>query len=704
LNSLETLAPAWTAKLHGQSPRLFFSDAEWTQVRREIDAPSPERAALTTAFFAQADLILTEPIPAYLPPAQMIGKPHVGPTLFAAMEELWQREVGNNIFALAVAARLRPDAAYRARLHDLVMAAIRFDTWGRSNNPRMGDNADLAIGHVGRGIAVAYDWHRDAFTDSELAHIRAVVAARLPCLLKGLYGDAYWAAGFEENHNHVSVAALAFCGIAFYDEIPGAPEWLAAARLNFQSVGRHMPADGSSVEGVSYWSYGMSYILQYIEATRPVIDSADLYQLPFLKNAAAYRLLAATPGLVGNLPWGDSVPRGWTTPHHLLYRLAAQYDDRTAAWFADHLPAPRGGSDDHALNMLWARNAPPAGPAPLALDGRLTVNDLVTTRSGWDATDYVLSIKAGYTNRNHSHLDAGALALAFGDEWILIAPGYGKGAGDGAFWNSGGPRWTYFSNATESHATLLVNGKNQRFDRDARATVTRFFSSTDWNATTVDLTRAYHDVTSLTREVLHRRGDYILVFDSATAAQPVTVEWLAQFRGSPAVEPDGSLLASGKNGALRVALLAPSAPLALREPTSPKIDVTKGRHFTCSAAQSGTAVSVTALLQPVPAGKTAPALKARIVDGLLEITGATWTDRLAKSEKIAALRFTLPGRNPPVRITARLAGVRTTSAGIESFLALDATEVELPGLSHHAETPQNLAGKRNPDGTWTLTR
>ncbi|TSJ79753.1 DUF4962 domain-containing protein [Rariglobus hedericola] len=703
LKSLETQSPSWTATIRENRPRLYFSDTQWPQVVRELAALPAPRAALRDAFYSSMDKVVAEPPPEYLPPEQMVGKRGDTKTLYSAMEELWQREVGNQIFALAVAARLKPDAPYRAKMRELTLAAIAFETWGR-NTSKMGNNADLAAGHIGRGIAVAYDWHRDAFTDAERQQIRDVIAARMPCLLKGLYGDAFWARGFEENHNQVSVAALAFCGIAFYGELPGAPEWLAAARLNFQRVADHASDDGSSVEGVSYWTYGMNYILQYIEATRLITDSADLYQRPFLKNAAAYRLNASTSGLTGNLPWGDAVTRDWSTPHAIIYRLASEYTDSDAAWFADNLPTPRGGADDRALNFLWARTAPASGSGPRALDHRLTVNDLVTTRSGWSSTDYLLSIKAGPTNRNHSHLDAGALALAFGDEWVLVAPGYGKGSGEGAFWQSGGSRWTYFSNATESHATLLVNGKNQRFDRDARATITGFFSSPDWNATTVDLTRAYSDVTSLTREVLHRRGDYILVFDTATATQPVTIEWLAQFRTDPIKPNSSTLLAEGKNGRLLTTLLAPAEQLTLREPTTPKVDVTQGRHFTYAAKQSGEALGFTALFQPVPAAKTTSALTTRVTGNHIEIFGEGWTDHLARSEKTSELRFSLTSDQTTAHISARLAIIRTTSAGIVSFIALDAASINLPGLSRTFGAPKNLTGQRNADGTWTISQ
>lgn len=700
--SLQANEAAWKQAIAAKSPRLYFPKEAWPEVVKQIDAMAEPRAQYPKQFFETMDKVVADPVPTYRPPEQVVGTRGDAPSIYAAQEELWEREVGNQIFALAVAARLKPEGPYRAKMHDLVMAALAYDTWGRAKPP-MGDNSDLSAGHVSRGIAVAYDWHRDAFTDEERAKIRQVIAERLPCLLGGLYGNAFWGAGYGENHNHVSVTGLAFCGLAFYDEIPDAPTWLAAARLDFQNVMKVLPGDGSSYEGASYWGYGIDFILQYIEGTRTIIDSADLYQAPFLKHAADFRILAATPGMLGVLPWGDSVTRGWSTPHYVLYRLAAQYGDPGPAWFADHFPDPKGGADEKTLNMLWARNAPTGGSGELALDGRLWVNDMVNSRTGWAADDYMLCLKGGPTNRNHSHLDAGALALAFGDEWVLAAPGYGSGSSKPAYWDSRpeGTRWSFFVNATESHNTLLINGQNQITARDARATVTQFFSSPQWMWASLDLSKVYRDVTAVTRQALHRRGDYVLVFDSVTTPQPATVEWLSQFHAQPKAEDGNSLLVEGKNGRLRLKMLAPDQPFAPRKPTSPNVDA-KGTYLSYAVSGSGTQTNFAALLQPVKAALKTPALKTTVESSgadliKLTVSGEGWSDQLAKATQATELTV------GSTKAFASLAVVRTRDSVFDSVLALNATSLSLPGFTYSSKAAADLSVEKAGDGTWLVT-
>ncbi len=628
----------WRANLPRQSgaPRLFFNAEEWRALA--VRAASPAETRFFDEVLAQAEE--TKPAPAYRSPENSTTK---RPIPIQAQEELWQRPVGDNLVLLALAAVLRPDnTKIRQTLRESVLTVCSYPQWGKRNR-----NSDLACAHIARGMAIAYDWVPDLWSEQDRALIHETIRVRMGVMLAGLYGKAYWARGYSENHNHVDIAALGLCGLAFLDKIPAAAEWLAAAQINFETVMRFTRADGSSPEGVPYWSYGLSFILQYIEGVRRILPEAGaLYEAAYLRNATAFRLASSTSGFGGLMQWGDAINRDFYGPQHLLYRLASVYRDEGAQYMAKHVTIePRGGKDVFVWQALWYDPAIKAAP-PHELDHHMTDGDIVGTRSGWTEGDYLLAIKSGFTRRNHSHLDAGALALAFGNEWLVTTSGYGRGGGQKEFWQGVGPRWTFQSNATESHTTLLINGCNQKFDTGVRGTIRNFFSNADWCWTDIDLTSVYNDVQSVRRRVLHRRGDYILVFDNVNGvtvpagakadAKPL-VEWLLQTSMAGELQKDDHhvVRVSGQTGGLDVRLLVPGNVLfAPYQPRSKHLDVAPDRLKSWTAQKTGADVEFVTLLEP--RFKNAPSrIQAKVTrdeDGIL-IVNVTGRERDAASGK-----------------------------------------------------------------------
>ncbi|HSI82269.1 MAG TPA: heparinase II/III family protein, partial [Candidatus Methylacidiphilales bacterium] len=615
----------WRTRIAASKSRVFFTDAEWPQVIAEvakIDPQHPFRKYVDDAL----KKVLEKPVPTYYTPEEKVARKEA-PSLYSAMEELWQRQVGEDLITLSLAVKLNLAndatlAACRTRMKELAMAACSWPTWGRGYRP-MPDNADLSCGHLSLGLSYAYNLHgATVFTETERAMIRKAMREKVAGTLSGLYGAAYWATGYQDNHLQVDVAGLGVAGTVFYDEIPEAPEWMAAARLAHVNIARFSQTDGSSDEGIPYWSYARWATVHYIEGTRPVTRADSMYQDPFLKNAISWRLYSSTCGFAGTLPWGDAPPRDYYGPHFLLLQVGAACNDPTGLWLTEHLPfRPQGGSDGPLITLLFGRKAfavkeKTPGEFVPGLDAHFPVNDGVTTSSGWSADDFIVALKSGFTNRNHSHLDAGALALAFGSKWSLRAPGYGKGSSQKGYWDSSKLRWTYFSNATESHTTFLVNGKNQRHDPKARGTVDEFLSAPRWAWASVDLTSACYDVApsgGARRSLLHRRGEYALVLDSvnaADAAQPVKVEWLAHVIADPMPIKAESGFASNtlripgggeaKNRELLITPLDAAQSFTRREPTAEHVDLPKESIRTYALSTTGAKVRFAVLLVPLP--------------------------------------------------------------------------------------------------------
>jgi hypothetical protein len=663
-------------------------------VRALANSTAPSSVALREALMSEARLALARAIPAYRTPEEESAS--TGHTLFDTRQELWMRRVGDELVLFSLAAAIAPDdAALRQRIHDLALAVCRYPHWG-AREP----NQDLAAGHIARGLAIAWSWNHGLWDEAEAGVIRETVRVRVNTLAAVMSGGIFWAGAYQENHNHVSAAAVGICGAAFIADLPDdAARWLATAQLNFEQVALHANADGSSPEGVAYWSYGASYIFQYLEGVRGIVDVDSLYAGDWLRNMSRYRLHAATSGLNGTVPWGDSVARDFYGPHHMLNLLAAHYGDPQAQYLAAHLPFdPQYGADVTGWNWLWHDPAV-AMSAPESLDAHLTDIDMIDSRSGWGAGDYLIAIKSGFTNRNHSHLDAGALAFAFGGEWLLPAPGYGKGSGDKAFWDAAGGRWNYFSNSTESHSTLLVNGKNQRFDSRARGTTRGFASTPDVMWTEIDLGNAYAGTKSIWRRVLHRRGDYALVFDDVELTEAGRTEWLLQL--PPSARVDGTVArVEGVSGSLVVQMIEPSSPYVPRKPLSPKVDVPAERLKTVAVSQDGARASFRVQLSPVFGGAITPAPVVEKSEGdHYTVTGQGWSDAIAFD---ASSPVSWVADEKDVSTTARLVLARHKDGALADVFLADAVRLELPILKVDFAQPTTVSAVKITDDLWVL--
>lgn len=703
LDSLKEMDPIWKSKIAETSPHMFYNAKQWPSVIERVKALKDASAKRRDDFFEEADKLAAEPLPVYRSPEEFV-KLGMG-TPFTAGGEGWMRGVGSKLVALAIAAKLTGDVKYQTAIHDMSIRLCEFPSWGNPDDPIF-RNADLAGAHSLTGLAVVYDLYPELFTQRDRELIFKVVRERGNCMLRGQYGyegKIWWGKAYQDNHNHVNSCGLGLAGLAFYKDIPEAPEWLAASRLNFLNVAKYYPEDACSSEGIPYWTYSIHYVLQYIEGTRLVTDSGDIYKTPFLKNAIACRLNASTGGFKGIMPWGDAPSHDYYGPHQFLTRLADQYHDPVGQWLIKELPfAPLADADVRGLTVLW--DVPMNGSSisgPNYCDYHYWVNDCVNSRSGWGLGDYTLAIKSGFTNRNHSHLDAGSIALSFGTEWLLSTPGYGQGAGDREYWDGGGLRWQYYANATEAESTLLINGQNQRFENEARSTVDQFISTPSWCWTGIDLTEAYNNVTSARRDVLHRRSEYILVFDSVIMPKESTVEWLVQPNNDPVVH--GSALQIGDDGdnQLRVSMLIPDSPFVARKPTSPKIDVDKSKIHTYAVKQTGVDVSYISFIQPKFAGQSFAELETQVETKesnchKVVIYGKGWTDTILHGTKRGELMFG-NGQKNQIHATAKTMIIRTDDRGIESSVLVDVTTFSGLELQLKLEKPAQFATQRLPD-------
>ncbi len=708
--------PGWKSNLPSQRPRLLLTKQEYNALPARYANATGRELELFEALIAQADFIMTKDFEWYYADrtvAEQMERYSI--TEFAAREELWIRQVGDDLITLTVAAQITNDASYKNRIKAIIAEAVDYDSWGEPH-----PYVNLAAGHLSLGMSLAYDWHYDFFTEPEKGDIRDAITVRVGQIYSAFFASNSWVVNIESNHNHVAAAGAGYAGLAFMEEISAADYWSAAAYLNFERVVDLNNADGSMTEGVSYWSYGVSRIFQYIDGISHVIPTNSFYNSDFYKNGGHFRLHSATSGYGAALSFGHAVEKDYVGPHHILYRLASEHNNTVAQYLADNLPfEPQGNGPAKAFAVLWYTSSIEATP-PSTLDNHLPVADIVTMRSGWSDNDYLLAIKSGFTNRSHSHLDAGAITWAVGSEWMIDTPGYGDMTGQSSFWKrypgtSEEGAWDYFSNATESHSTLLVNGKNQLHTETSRSTVVDFLSTPTMGLANIDMLEAYEDVSQIKRAILHRRGDYALVWDTVQAPSTATVEWLLKMPEAGYTVGHKAYI-SGASRGLEVRCLYPTdANFYDRQHDSLYMDLNDpGRRQVAAIEQEGTEVNFLVALLPNTYGQpdSVHAITTNSSQGVqrANISGNHWEDRvlLAESTSTTPVRGVLRLNtftpiasaenllsqdisNSAIGFSAQAANVRFINGRPDTALFCDATEINMPGWKFALASPTSLS-------------
>lgn len=673
----------WLAKISNGQSRLYYMQDQWPEIISRIEKLDGKGAQWRQDFFTVADKVVASMVPSY----EQTAKP-------GDNGEEWQRSIAEDMTTLALAAKLSTNTRYRDKLRETVLTVCRYPSWGKGNN-------DLACGHMAAGIAAAYDWQKNIFTSQEQELIRTTVRQRADGLLRGLLGEKHWRNTYTWNHNQISTAGMGLAGLAFLNEIPEAGDWLSAACLNYRNIALYSAADGSSNEGVGYWTYGRSFIFKFIEGTRTITDTGDLYEKPFLRNFISFRYGCASPGLFDTLRFADG-KGDFYGPHEMLYRCASQYCDGRGQYLANHLPfSPRYGPTpgSYAWALLWYDPTVPEVPDS-SLDYHASNWEVFNTRSGWGTGDYMLTLKAGLNNDAHSHLANGGLSLIFGKTWLLTTPGYGLGQHTPGFWERRGRRWDFLSNSTEGHSTLLINGKNQRSDDSALGIIDNTISGVGMAWASANLNSIYTDAQSVRRSILHKRGNYILVFDRVMADEPVTAEWIAQM--DPAAKlSDGGIVLAGPAGEIRMAMLSPTVAFSARTPTSLHQDVAATTMKGFAAKISGNNLRLITMIQPIFKGASTANVKTEIRESNdvqhLILNGMNWTDQIWIRDTAGSMG------NHGIAVNAQVLQICESGGNFDSLLAVNATAVTTPGIQFTLEAPATVTMEKSPDSSFVLT-
>ncbi len=324
--------------------------------------------------------------------------------------------------------------------------------------PNWASNEDLGAAHILFGMSVCYDWLYNEFTPEERAIYRAKITKHAQILYHLLISKKkWWSKAYLQNHNYTNVMALAVAGLALYGEVKEAKDWIRVARENFRYVLYWLSSDGSSHEGVGYWSYGTEALLKYFMALAPIFGLDEVKSSLYFQKTAYFRLHMSLPDFKDNVNYGDSPYYDWYGPGYILRCLASIFNDGHAQWLAKKIEIARGKKALYSwLDLIWYdENIKPIPPDNLPTYAYFENLGIFVNRTSWSPNSIWVFFKAGpplgkfafskgyYGGAGHVHPDEGNFLLWAYGKWLIVDNGYS------------------FLKSTVNHNVFLFNGVGQ---------------------------------------------------------------------------------------------------------------------------------------------------------------------------------------------------------------------------------------------------
>ena len=423
---------------------------------------------------------------------------------------------------------------------ELALEACRWDPEGGSAMRR----GDIGAHHLLRGLNWCYDACRDTMSAEEEQRLRTTIIQRAEQFHKRLNP---FRGGEANNHAWLQAFGLAESGIVLMGEHDGAAQWTELVRQLY--LGRFLCClgyQGENNEGISYWGYGLGFVVGYADMIKAVCD-IDLYQHPWLGQTARFPMYSAPPNA-----WAVSFADTGKPNHSVrgpaqtrwVRELALRTDDPYALWYAgerepvgDLTPKPPTdlAASIHYKHIGWV----------------IFNTSLVDGREG--AT---VAMHSGRYFAGHQHPDQNSFVIHAYGEKLAIDGGYYD------WWGS--PHFDAYSMTTLAHNTLLVDGEGQAVRKTgADGRIATYFDSPDYGYCVGDASdpEIYEGKLSrFDRRVLFIKPGFVVIHDLVAAAKAeARYDWM--LHAVAPIETDdssGSFCIAQPGAALRGRFLAPT--------------------------------------------------------------------------------------------------------------------------------------------------
>lgn len=329
------------------------------------------------------------------------------------------------------------------------------------------------------------------------------------------------------NIRIIGTSGLASAAAYLKGRHPEAEQWAEEAQASLRLFASREKPDCTFPEGIAYWSFTYSYYILCLEMLRRNCDRDDRGVLDF--------------------PAMARYVQGSTIPSHNNFTDCINFSDASTiagsealAWIGRHF---RDTTSNYLISLpgtvrkdptsfwaaIWYDETVPARRAADTPLDRIISPGVVTSRSGWELRDSVLSLRSGEPE-NHEHADRNSLIFFSNGERLINDPLK-------ASYNPPESRWQL--RLLPAHSAVLIDGQGHIYHHGeegtnastARAILQDYRTGRDWMTAVSDAADAYQraglPAEQVQRTVIYLKPEILIVLDrvALTESRPVQVRY-----------------------------------------------------------------------------------------------------------------------------------------------------------------------------------
>lgn len=384
------------------------------------------------------------------------------------------RKIASQIEAMTYGYILTGEQKYFTKAVEWAELAVGITTTYGTND------LDLANGQMMYSFAMLYDYCHDIL-DAELkSDLLNAMYEHADVIYEAISNPekapnaASWCRNqYLGNYGMVIVTGLAYAAYAIYDELDTAEKnekvrkWITASQRWFAHTYALSGDDGMSIEGIHYYTFGISYLNKAAELSRTMWGLDPYEKSLWLKNSVLYRLYMSYPKNTWSdentvAQFGDGYGEDCSPVELLLYKSYQYSADKDLLVLASDMRSQGANvSRDMYAPLYYDKSSMSDLPENIEADTLAWFKDggVVSTRTDWSGSENALYFKCGPNigtkaseyidllpvatlGEAHSHPDTNHFILCGNGEVLLRDDGYAY-------------------KKTSQHNTLLINGVGQ---------------------------------------------------------------------------------------------------------------------------------------------------------------------------------------------------------------------------------------------------